>query len=195
MIYRCCPKCKEEKELSKFHKDKNRKYGYDYVCKICRKKYQIKNKDKLIKYGKQYRLKNKKRETIRVLNWRKNNLEKSQKYFREYRKQKYKTNSNFKISQNIISRISHVLKGNNKSLSTMFLIGCEIDYLMYHIQRKFTKGMTWDNYGDWHIDHIKPCAKFDLSNPLEQQKCFNYKNLQPLWAIDNIRKSDKYNEN
>ena len=79
-----------------------------------------------------------------------------------------------------------------KSLPTMFLIGCEIDYLIYHLQSQFTDGMTWANYGDWHIDHIKPCAKFDLSKTSEQLKCFNYTNLQPLWAEDNLRKYDKY---
>ena len=72
----------------------------------------------------------------------------------------------------------------------MFLIGCEIDYLMFHIQEQFTKGMNWDNYGlhGWHIDHKIPCAKFDLSKESEQLKCFNYTNLQPLWAIDNLKK-------
>ena len=74
----------------------------------------------------------------------------------------------------------------------MFLIGCEIDFLMYHIQKQFTKGMNWNNYGDWHIDHIKPCALFDLSKSKEQNICFNFKNLQPLWAIDNFRKYIKY---
>jgi hypothetical protein len=79
----------------------------------------------------------------------------------------------------------------------MFLIGCEIDYLMYHLQHKFKKGMTWDNHGsgnngkgmkEWHIDHIKPCSSFDLSKPEEQQKCFHYTNLQPLWVKENWKK-------
>ena len=73
----------------------------------------------------------------------------------------------------------------------MFLIGCEVDYLMFHIQNQFTKGMTWNNYGLWHIDHKRPCASFDLSKPIEQQKCFHFKNLQPLWAIGNLRKGNK----
>ena len=51
--------------------------------------------------------------------------------------------------------------------------------------------MSWDNYGLWHIDHRVPCVKFDLSKPIEQQKCFNFKNLQPLWAIDNLKKGAK----
>ena len=74
----------------------------------------------------------------------------------------------------------------------MFLIGCEIDYLIYYIQCKFTDDMSWDNYGSfWHVDHIHPCSSFDLSKEDEQRKCFHYKNLQPLWAVDNLRKSDR----
>lgn len=52
--------------------------------------------------------------------------------------------------------------------------------------------MSWENYGEWHIDHIKPCSSFDLSDPKQQKECFNYTNLQPLWAIDNLKKSYKY---
>jgi hypothetical protein len=60
-----------------------------------------------------------------------------------------------------------------------------------HIQSLFKDGMSWDNYGDWQVDHIIPCAAFDLSNIDNQLICFNYKNLQPLWAIDNLIKKDK----
>ena len=52
--------------------------------------------------------------------------------------------------------------------------------------------MSWDNYGDWHIDHIRPCCSFDLSKIEEQEKCFHYSNLQPLWAEENMTKGGKY---
>ena len=65
--------------------------------------------------------------------------------------------------------------------------------LVTYIEKLFVDGMSWDNYGPtgWHIDHIKPCASFDLTNQDEQRQCFHYTNLQPLWAADNIRKGAK----
>jgi len=62
------------------------------------------------------------------------------------------------------------------------------------LETKFLEGMDWDNYGiyGWHIDHIKPCSLFNLENIEEQKKCFHYTNLQPLWAIDNLKKGNKY---
>jgi hypothetical protein len=59
----------------------------------------------------------------------------------------------------------------------------------------FLEGMSWDNYGKWHIDHIRPCSSFDLSDTEQQKICFNYKNLQPLWAEDNLRKGAKVIDN
>ena len=103
---------------------------------------------------------------------------------KEYRK----NNIQVRLKNSLSTRLRQTLKGNTKSLSTIFLVGCEIDYLMYHIQNQFTHNISWDNYGLWHIDHIKPCAKFDLNKKSEQLKCFNYKNLQPLWAIKTYEK-------
>ena len=68
-----------------------------------------------------------------------------------------------------------------------------MEKLKKHLEKQFQKGMTWNNYGmyGWHIDHIIPCSAFNLNLESEQRKCFNYTNLQPLWAIDNIKKGDK----
>ena len=75
----------------------------------------------------------------------------------------------------------------------MKLLGCSSEFLRQHLERQFKPGMSWENHGQWHLDHIKPCASFDLSKPEQQRICFNYKNLQPLWAIDNMKKGAKLN--
>lgn len=183
-----------QKEYRKTHKEKAKKYSIEYVAI---------NKDKLKVYKREYYLKN-------ITNIKK----KSQKYYQdniiecrkrnnEYQKinrkeankrnKKYKQHLYVKVKACLRIRITSALKGQNKSLSTMFLIGCEIDYLMYHLQKQFKPGMGWDNRGvyGWHIDHIKPCASFDLSKPEEQRKCFHYTNLQPLWADENFKKGSK----
>jgi hypothetical protein len=77
-----------------------------------------------------------------------------------------------------------------KAYKTHELIGCTIPQLMAHLEAHFTDGMTWGNKGrgGWHIDHIIPCALFDLTDPEQQKACFHWSNLQPLWEADNIRK-------
>lgn len=98
-----------------------------------------------------------------------------------------------KISNLLRDRIRHALKRSlfKKSEKTMDLIGCSIPFLMDYLEERFQEGMTWDNQGKWHIDHIVPCASFNLSNPEEQKACFHYTNLQPLWALENMRKGSK----
>lgn len=171
------------------------------------RKYYLKNKERIDKYQKNYKKKwlllNPNYMSEYTKKYNKENYIKLKKYRRIYKRNNrnkiqeikrnnLKINIRFRIKENLRARIYHALKSNIKSLNTMFLIGCEIDYLMFHIQEQFTEGMTWDNYGDWHIDHIIPCDGFDLIDPEQQKECFHYTNLQPLWAIDNLRKG--YND-
>lgn len=60
-----------------------------------------------------------------------------------------------------------------------------------HIESLFWPGMSWRNQGRWHLDHIKPCASFNLNDPAQQAACFHWSNWQPLWADDNLIKSDR----
>lgn len=101
-----------------------------------------------------------------------------------------------KIIHNIRSRLWQALKGINKSVCSMDLIGCSSVELKNHLESKFQSGMTWDNYGKsgWHIDHIRPLSSFDFKDPKQLGEACHYTNLQPLWAKDNIAKGDKYEE-
>ena len=74
------------------------------------------------------------------------------------------------------------------------VLGCSLEELEKHLTDQFTKGMNMDNYGKWEVDHIKPVSKFDFMIRDNFFKCFNYKNLQPLWKEDNMKKSNKYFE-
>lgn len=82
--------------------------------------------------------------------------------------------------------------GARKSASSIELTGLDAKDLRHYLESLFEEGMTWENHGEWHIDHIRPCASFDLTDPVQQRECFHYTNLQPLWAVDNLKKSDKW---
>lgn len=111
-----------------------------------------------------------------------------------YSKNRKLIDINFKLRKGLSGRIRSVLKSSNikKKMKTMEMIGCSISELKKHLKMQFKQGMSWDNYGEWHIDHIKPCAAFNLANDEEQKICFHYTNLQPLWAIENAQKSSIY---
>ena len=99
-----------------------------------------------------------------------------------------------KLRDRIASRISAVIKGGNGSPRTNELLGCTPKFLREYLELQFTGDMNWEELmkGNIHIDHIKPCAAFDLTKPEEQTQCFNYSNLQPLWKKDNLTKNSKY---
>jgi len=103
--------------------------------------------------------------------------------------------SNFYIANNFRSCVLYSLKrgGHRKNTKTEILLGTDFKTARLHIESLFQEGMTWLNHGEWHLDHIQPCASFDLKCPVQQLACCYYKNLQPLWAIDNIKKSAKLN--
>lgn len=87
------------------------------------------------------------------------------------------------------ARVRHAIRGGQKAARTMDLLGCDRPTLLAHLESRFQPGMTWENRSLWHIDHIRPCASFDLLDPEQQRICFHYTNLQPLWAADNLKKS------
>lgn len=151
--------------------------------------YRLKNAEKINALRREHYKENREKILLRNNKYAGENKEKINKQERNRRK----ADINYKITRNLRSRLYGTIKKGHKSASTMQLLGCTIEHLMTHLESKFTQGMTFDNYGEWHIDHIRPCASFDLTDTKQQEVCFNYTNLQPLWADDNLSKGDKYN--
>lgn len=108
-------------------------------------------------------------------------------------RERIKRDPQFRLRLAIRARITRALKffGAPKSARTADLIGCDMPFLRKHIESQFKPGMTWNNHGEWHLDHKRPCASFNLLDLAQQQECFHWSNLQPLWKLDNMRKGAK----
>lgn len=147
------------------------------------------NREKSLLKGREWRLNNIERARENKKRWNKNNPE---KYKIMRRKELNNVSSKIASYMRTRMRLAILSQQTWEKGKTLELLGCSISELKGHLQKQFTDDMSWDNYGRWHIDHIKPYSSFDLSNPEEQKKCFHYTNLQPLWAIDNLEKGRKY---
>lgn len=115
------------------------------------------------------------------------------KYFKEYKKKKLRTNIQFLLSERIRNRFNLAVRNGSKGGSAVKLLGCNISEFKIYIESKFKKGMSWRNYGlkGWHLDHIVPLSNFDLTKTSDVKKACHYSNIQPLWAIENIIKSNR----
>lgn len=111
-----------------------------------------------------------------------------------YTRERAKRDVGFRVLRNLRNSVWRVIRRGHKSQATLALLGCGTPTLLAHLERQFQPGMTWGNYGKWHIDHVRPCASFDLTRPEQQKQCFRWSNLQPLWAEDNLRKHAKVDD-
>jgi len=186
MQTKVCTKCGKDKDIEDFGVKSSAKDGRKSRCKECR------NED-----NRTYRHATPEKQKAREQAYRKNNRDKVRKAKREYVAKRRKTDTAYRIKKDMRSRIIHALNGLNKSASTMALIGCSIPKLKQHLQiTAIANGYSDFNIDDYsgaeyHVDHIKPCASFDLSKEEEQRKCFHHSNLQILTAHENLEKSDK----
>lgn len=138
----------------------------------------------------------------RIKELRRADAKKNGKARRERRKPTRNANERKRYWSNLEYRLEKVLRasltqavrlqGTRKSVATERLVGCSWGALRAHLESLWKPGMTWENYGygedRWNIDHIKPCASFDLSSPEQQKACFHYSNLQPMWQPENFKK-------
>jgi len=201
---------KVQKAYDSKHREELKEYAKNWRLKNPEyyRKYSTENREKLSKKRVEYDSKNRehRNKVYRKFYSIKENIESRKKRTNQYRlKHRERLNKNtrlkrindpnFRMRGCLYGRVRDALKHNYKSAHTMELIGCTVDELWIHLESKFEPWMTRENHGLWHVDHIKPCFKFDLTDPAQQRECFNYTNLQPLWAVDNLSKGYKYEEN
>lgn len=131
-------------------------------------------------------------------NWNENNPEKRRQTIRANKRRKLATDPIYRLVHYIRCQVRDALRHQKtrKVNRTLELLGTTKEGLKAHLEKQFQPGMSWDNHSQfgWHIDHIRPCASFDLTDPAQQRACFHYTNLQPLWWLDNQRKYSKWQE-
>lgn len=174
-----------------------------YTKDTCKRCYQINwyknNKENVKQKAKQAYLENREENIARVKRWKAANPEKvkvidknrDKQKDAEYFKNKYKTDLNYRIKVILRNRLRCAIKNNQKAGSAIKDLGCSIEEFKTYIEAKFQPDMSWDNHGlkTWHLDHIVPLDKFDLTNPEEFKKACHYTNIQPMYATENLRKS------
>jgi len=106
--------------------------------------------------------------------------------------ERYASDPAFALRKAMSVAIRASLRGQKSGRNWESLVGYTIDDLRTHLESRFVAGMSWENYGEWHIDHIIPQSAFTFTSPSDPQfaECWALSNLQPLWGADNIRKSD-----
>ena len=159
------------------------------------KMYALKNPEKILEMRRQVYMRHRDEIKRKSAEYARNNKDKVRACRRAYEQKRRLNDPSFRITLNMRHRLQLAINAAkaHKSVGTLSLVGCDPSTLKSYIESKFKPGMTWENYGKWHIDHIRPCASFDLMNEDEQKACFHYTNLQPLWAFENQSKGDKYN--
>jgi len=183
------PKCKEcRKECLNIDAEKERKSKwYQEHADSKSKEWVANNREKKREIGRNYYHNNK--EEIKKIISSPERKQKRNAYVSERRKH----DPSFRISGNLRNSIRKYIVNTKNRVKFKELIGYSVQFLIEHLEKQFIDDMSWDNYGTkWHVDHIKPCTKFDLTIEEQQKMCYHYSNLRPLWAVDNIRKSNKW---
>jgi len=194
-----CNICQIEKPLDEYFRSN---HG---TCKVCnREKNRERNKKRYHDdpHHKQQQLDRTKqyvKETGYWAKWRENNRDKiketnakNKEYKRKWAQNQRQISIQYRLKENIRSRINLALK--NKSNSSEELLGCPIEKYIIYLEQQFDQNMNWENYGIyWEIDHKQPISTFDLTKEQEIKECFNYTNTQPLSINENRQKGNKNN--
>lgn len=197
-----CKQCSAE--LTKEYREKHPDYMKNYVEKNKEKRkeyeqaYYKANKDV---YFERMRVQRAERPHIEQ-EWKQKykleNAEKLNEYHRKWKAARRESDPCYKIKENMSRRIRYELKtllDDQKTKNTIDYIGCSIERLKMYLESRFDIGMSWKLYGKWHIDHIVPCSYWNLEKETDKYLCFNYRNVQPLWALLNKSKKNYVYEN
>ena len=217
METKVCSKCKQEKKVCEFGNSKSSKDGLLYCCKKCNNKrsveYRKNNPEKVLEITRNWTAKNpewvynrhkKWRDENRELaneikrDWLNKNPEKRKQYRenykprkREQRKERRNTDPIFNLTNRMRGRLRKylIILNISKKNKTFEIVGCSPQFLKEHLEKQFVDGMTWENRSEWHIDHKIPLSSAKTEEEL--YKLCHYTNLQPLWAEENLKKSNK----
>jgi hypothetical protein len=159
------------------------------------KRYYKKNREKILEYFSDWQKENREHLNTYHQKWREKNIDKHRDYKRKYEKHRKDTDPIYKLISNFRTAIYQVLKESNVEKNGHYfeILGYTPEELINHLEKQFKDGMTWDNYGDFHIDHIIPISSFNIQEIGDEEfmKCWSLSNLQPMWGEENIRKSNK----
>ena len=187
-----------EERRRKQQEGENRRYreralAAGYVVKMRRSTGTVSKEqlhEEMLEASRRYRMRHPERRRESTNLWARNNRAAQIKKWG----QRYRTDPVFNLAIKIRRRIGMAIrnarKGARKQDHVIDLLGCSYRDLKVHIENQFSEGMSWDKCftGEIHLDHKKPCASFDLTDPAQQRECFHFTNLQPLWGVDNLRK-------
>jgi hypothetical protein len=163
--------------------------------KVADKKWRGSNKEYMSKKSKVWYEQNKEHRKEYMKEYREKNIDKIRETKRNYEKTRKANDPLYKLINNFRTAIYQVLKEKNiqKNGHYFEILNYTPEQLIEHLENKFTGDISWDNYGEWHVDHIVPISSFDIKEIGDEEfnKCWSLENLQPLWGDENIRKSNK----
>ena len=196
-----CKECMAKILQSWYQKNKEKHAAYS-------KQWQTDNKEHTRQYREQYYLENKERMNRKMHDWYRKNSEKAKEKSHQWQKnnksrirentrayslKRRKEDVEYRLRKVLRARLYSALHNNQKMGSAIKDLGCTISELKQYLESQFQPGMTWDNWSKdgWHIDHIFPLSKTDLSDPEQLKKVCHYTNLQPMWASENLSKNNR----
>lgn len=189
-----CTKCSIEKLFGEFYRQPRGKFGVTSICIQCDKaggkERYLKNRERYNKKCAEWRAANKDRHRRTIYAWVDANRERLREYDRNYKNKRYRESPDFKLNSLIRASLAQSLNGTKRRRRWQSLVGYTLDEARAHLEKQFTKGMTWANMGEWHIDHIVPLSSFNITGPdcPELRAAWALTNLRPLWATANLRK-------